>query len=143
MTTNNSVNSGLSGTTGTGSFVGSTTPTIATPKITTAILDTNGNNNLAFGVTASAVNYVSVTNNASGSSPVVQAMGTDTNIILNVQGQGTGSAQIRGTGTNDNATAGFVGEYISSTILAGAAVNVSNNTATNITSISLDRKSVV
>ena len=35
MSTNNSVNSPLSGTTGTGSFVGSTSPTLVTPNIDT------------------------------------------------------------------------------------------------------------
>lgn len=44
---------------------------------------------------------------------------------------------IIGTTTNDNALAGRVGEFISSTVLVGSAVNVLNNTATDITSISL------
>ncbi len=44
---------------------------------------------------------------------------------------------IIGTNTNDNATAGRVGEYLSSSVLTGAAVAVLNNTAKTITSISL------
>ena len=47
------------------------------------------------------------------------------------------SGQIPGTATNDSATAGNVGEYVSSTVLAGSAVALTTNTATNITSISL------
>jgi len=45
--------------------------------------------------------------------------------------------QIPGTGTNDNADAGNVGEYISSTVLAGSAVGLTTATAANVTSISL------
>jgi hypothetical protein len=41
---------------------------------------------------------------------------------------------IVGTTTNDNAAAGYVGEYISSTVTASA---ITNNTFTNVTSISL------
>jgi hypothetical protein len=47
------------------------------------------------------------------------------------------SSQIVGTTTNDNAVAGIVGEFISSTIAAGSAVSLTTATAANITSISL------
>lgn len=47
------------------------------------------------------------------------------------------AGQILGTATNDNAGAGFVGEFISSTVLGGASINLPNNTPTDITSISL------
>lgn len=43
----------------------------------------------------------------------------------------------RGTTTNDNAAAGIVGEFISATVLSGAAVAIATATPTNITSISL------
>jgi hypothetical protein len=42
-----------------------------------------------------------------------------------------------GTTTNDNALSGQIGQYISATVLVGAAVALTNNTPTNITSISL------
>jgi len=42
-----------------------------------------------------------------------------------------------GTTTNDNAAAGQVGEYVSSTITGGASVALTPGVATNITSISL------
>lgn len=45
--------------------------------------------------------------------------------------------QYPGTTTNDNAAAGHVGEYISSTVLIGAAVGLTTATAANVTSISL------
>jgi hypothetical protein len=44
---------------------------------------------------------------------------------------------IIGTTTNDNAAAGTVGEYISSSVLIGAAVSMSNATPITIASISL------
>lgn len=42
-----------------------------------------------------------------------------------------------GTTTNDNASSGFVGEYVSSSILIGSAVSLSSGSASNVTSISL------
>lgn len=44
---------------------------------------------------------------------------------------------IVGVTNGGNATAGNVGEYISSTVLVGSAVALTNNTATNVTSVSL------
>jgi len=47
------------------------------------------------------------------------------------------AGQFPGTKTNDNATAGNVGEYISSTVLAGAAVALTSTVSADITSIPL------
>lgn len=47
------------------------------------------------------------------------------------------TGQIPGTTTNGNATAGNIGEYISSTILSGAPVALTTATPANVTSISL------
>lgn len=44
---------------------------------------------------------------------------------------------LQGTSTNDNAGAGKVGEVITSTVLIGSHVSLSNNTDADITSISL------
>lgn len=46
-------------------------------------------------------------------------------------------ANLVGTTTNDSASAGSVGEYVSSTIVSGSAVSLSNGVAANVTSISL------
>lgn len=138
MATNNTVNSPLSGTTGTGNFVGSTSPTITTPTIVApAILDTNLNNELSFTTVAGAVNFVNITNAATGIGPSINAGGTDTNIILGINGKGTGGVTIKGTGTNDVANPGYVGEYISSVIGSGSAVSLSSGVSKTITSISL------
>lgn len=101
------------------------------------IQDSNGNLLLSFSKTASAVNKVVIQNNSTGNHPIIQAYGSDSNVILKLQGQGTGGAAVYGTSTNDNATAGFVGEFTSSIIQSGSAVAVTTATATNITSISL------
>lgn len=45
--------------------------------------------------------------------------------------------QVVGTNTNDDATAGNVGEYVSSEITSGFAVTLTNGTSANVTSISL------
>lgn len=90
MATNNAVNTSLSGQTGTGNFVGATSPTLITPNVGVA--------------TATSVAFSPTTNG------------------------------IIGTTTNDNAAAGYVGEFITST---SASTGISNNTNTNITTISL------
>lgn len=86
---------------------------------------------------ASAVNYLLISSNATGLPPVINAVGADTNIDFNIGGKGTGAVNILGASTNSNAPTGYVGEYISSQVVVASAVNLPNNTATNITSISL------
>jgi hypothetical protein len=49
----------------------------------------------------------------------------------------TVAGQIPGTITNDNATAGDIGEYVSSQVISGAAVGLASATPANITSIAL------
>ena len=76
-----------------------------TPQLS-GILDTNGNdiiiddagaieddsNNpyIRFQKTASAVNYIDVTNQATGSGPAIDAVGSDSNIDLNISPKGIG-----------------------------------------------------
>jgi len=49
----------------------------------------------------------------------------------------TGGVAIQGTNTNDSAAAGYVGEYISSEVLVGSAVSLTNGGTATVTSISL------
>lgn len=51
--------------------------------------------------------------------------------------QRTGGVAIQGSNTNDSASAGYVGEYISSSIAAGAGPSLTTGVAANVTSISL------
>lgn len=54
-----------------------------------------------------------------------------------VRANQTKDTNVVGTTTNDDATAGNIGEYISSTVLVGAAVAVADSTNVDVTSISL------
>jgi hypothetical protein len=47
------------------------------------------------------------------------------------------AGQIPGTTTNDSATAGNIGEFVSSSIVSGSAVTLTTATPANITSVSL------
>lgn len=50
---------------------------------------------------------------------------------------GTLPGQVAGTATNDNALAGNIGEYISSTVTNGTAVPLTSGASADVTSISL------
>lgn len=56
----------------------------------TGIIDENGNEQIKFETTASAVNEVSVKNAATDGTPEVKVTGGDTNIDLSIKGKGTG-----------------------------------------------------
>ena len=71
------------------------TPTINAPKISGlsgggVLQDSSGNEVLELTKTASAVNHINITNNATSNNPKVSAKGTDTNIDIEIEGQGTG-----------------------------------------------------
>lgn len=108
-----------------------------TLKAPTGIASSTGLNLLVFTYTGSAVNYLQFINNSTGLFPRIAAAGSDTNITLALVGQGTGGVYIGGTGTNDNALAGQVGEFVSSIIASASPVSLANGTAKDLTSISL------
>ena len=66
------------------------------------IADENGNEQIIFQTTGSAVNQFDVTNAATGSGPKLQATGGDSNIDLNIEAKGTGHVTVRGN-TNSGA----------------------------------------
>jgi len=70
--------------------------TLTTPKIVTggSITDENGNKQIEFVTTTSAVNDIKVTNSATGNAPTISASGTDSNIDIAVKGKGTGSVKL-------------------------------------------------
>ena len=94
--------------------------TITTPRITTGLLDTNGNEIVLFTATGSAVNEITVTNAAATGIPSIAATGTDTNISLNLVSKGSGTVRI------NNAAALFSG---------GALGTPSSGTLTNATGL--------
>lgn len=73
----------------------------------------------------------------SGAGTKINFSTTPTVGIVLLQEDVGGLGQIPGTATNDNASAGNIGEFISSSIGSGSSVSLSNSTAANITSISL------
>lgn len=135
--------------TGSGAPVLANTPTLITPNIGaakalsvafgngTGILDNNGNNQMLFTQMASAVNYLNVTNAATGLSPSLMAAGADTNIVLELAGKGTGGVNIVGSTNSTVAPSGILGQIISSTILSSSAVPLTTATATEVTHIDL------
>lgn len=50
---------------------------------------------------------------------------------------GGGGISVQGTNTNDNASSGFIGERIASSVASGSAVTLTSSTPTNMTSISV------
>lgn len=78
----------------TGAVVGDTdTQTLSNKTLKAPIVtDTNNNNELTFTTTASAVNYVTITNAATGTAPTIAvASGTDANVGLSMATKGTGA----------------------------------------------------
>ena len=88
-----------------------TNKTLTAPRIANGgyIADANGNAQIAFTTTASAVNHITLTNSATGSSPVVAASGSDTNLHLILRAKGTGAVALQGNGQNILYTNGVVG----------------------------------
>ena len=69
-------------------------------KAPTMVQDSSSNEVVKFASTASAVNEVTITNNATGSGPTIAATGGDTDIDLNVAGKGAGVVKIGGTASS-------------------------------------------
>ncbi len=74
-----------------------TSPTINDPIINT-IDDTNGNEEIIFTATASAVNELTVANAATGNNPNVSASGSDADVGINLTPKGVGAVTFNGTG---------------------------------------------
>ena len=70
-----------------------TNKALTAPKIADAgfIADANGNEQIIFQTTASAVNELEVTNAATGNNPAIAASGGDTNVGLEFSTKGTGT----------------------------------------------------
>ena len=74
-----------------------TTPTLTSPVIN-EIDDSNGNEQIIFTATASAVNEVTIANAATGNDPTFTASGSDANVGLDFIPKGTGAVTFLGTG---------------------------------------------
>jgi len=74
-----------------------TSPTINDPIIN-EINDSNGNEEIIFTATASAVNEITIANAATGNNPNITASGSDANIGINLTPKGVGEITFNGTG---------------------------------------------
>lgn len=99
-----------------------TNKTITSPKIN-QINDTNNNILITLATTASAVNYLEIKNNATTFSPTITAVGTDTNINVNIIPKGTGRLTAGGV---------IIPTISSGDTLTNKTISGSTNTLTNI-----------
>ena len=100
--------------------------TLTAPKFADAgfVADANGNEQVVFQTTASAVNALEVTNSATGDAIVLGAFGSDSNVDIDITPKGTGEVNIAASNLNYGGTA------VSST---GAELNlVSGSSAATI-----------
>jgi hypothetical protein len=74
-----------------------TSPILSNPNIN-KINDTNGNEEIIFTATASAVNEITIANAATGNNPTIYATGNDTNIGIELTPKGIGEITFNGTG---------------------------------------------
>lgn len=131
------INLGLGTPTGTGNVVLNNTPDITTPNVTGGFNDVNGNLIFQFLPVASAVNWLQIANNSIGGNVSIGAAGTDANIAININSKGTSGINLKGVTDGSNAPSGYVGEFISSTVLFASAVGIASGVPANVTSISL------
>ena len=73
---------------------------LTTPQITTGLKDANGNTEVGFTATGSAVNNLNVANAATANAPVISAVGSDTNIGLTLTPKGSGALTLNGISGN-------------------------------------------
>ena len=103
-----------------------TNKTLTEPKIVNGgfIADANGNEQIKFTTTASAVNELTVINSATGSAPDIQSTGGDTNIDLKITPKGTGKIILDGLAfPNADGSANQVLQTNGSGVLAFATVS--------------------
>lgn len=147
MATQNGLNLGLSGSIGTGRFVGDNMPTLISPVLGVAtatslqfsgnngIIDSAGNEILSLSPQINAVNYLSILNSASGNDPTLTVSGADADIGLTLASKGGRGVAIQGA-KGGNAIAGYVGET-ADTGLTGLTAFTTSNTPQNMISIVL------
>ena len=97
-----------------------TNKTLTSPKIGTAILDTNGNNMFTMVPQASAVNYMAAVNGPTGTGPSLQIAGSDTNVGFLLYSKGTGLITLRSSLSG--------GTVLTVTPIAGTGANYINVT---------------
>ena len=100
-----------------------------------------GNTQFNITHTGSAVNYLEVTGNTTGGSPVLSAQGNDTNIGINLLPKGNGSVNITSTATSTSNTTGALvvsggvgvsgNVYVGGTTVSNAGISFANSLLIN------------
>ena len=80
---------------------------------TSGIYDTSGNLLISFSASASAVNYLAVSNAATGNIVRVTATGSDATVGLTLQGKGGGAVTLSGTGNSSSGSFEATGFIVS------------------------------
>ena len=153
MATNNSVNTSLAGQTGTGNFVGATSPALITPALGTpssgALTSCTGlpistgvsglgANVATFLATPSSANLATAVTDETGTGALVFGTApTFTTGITSPKITFNSTSGIIGTTTNNNAAAGSAGEVIQETLGSGSAISLTTATSANIFTIQL------
>ncbi len=75
--------------------------TFANPIVTTGINDASGNKTLDLFPVSSAVNYYRITNNNTGNNPIIAALGSDTNVSVNLLSKGIAPVILETLGTSN------------------------------------------
>lgn len=126
---NSSAFGGISGVTSDGTSITATAGNLkaTSPRFTTDISDSNGNEVIKITATASAVNEITVTNAATGNSPTISATGGDSNISLTLAAKGTGSVKAtQGSNTFDIVSPGICQGRL--TLESGVPVSTTDQT---------------
>ena len=92
----------------------------------TAVLDSNGNEVEGFSGVASALNYINLTNAATGNKPIIKSVGDDVNVGLKVDCQGSGTVQVVPATTFDSSLT-VSGAFVSSGTLSPAQITSNQN----------------
>ena len=101
-----------------------TNKTLTSPRVGTAVLDTNGNELIKLTATASAVNELTLANAAASGVPTLSATGDDTNISINLAPKGTGTVQAGGvTVATLSGTQTLTNKTLTSPAISGGTAN--------------------
>lgn len=143
----------ISDETGSGALVFGTSPTIATPtvsgggftspRVITAINDTNNNELIRVTATASAVNDITVANAATAGSPSISATGDDAAVGLGVATKSTGNFTVTTNSIPRITVAGadanlYLGDGVTSASPDTYVINATGGSGTDIAGANLD-----
>lgn len=135
MTTNNAVNTTLAGQSGTGKFVGNTSPLLVTPSMDQINDPTYLLKVLGLTGNAAAINSINIANAVTNGDPHISAVGSDTNIFMTLLGKGNAGVQVAGSTNGAMVNTGYIGEELTVNIPSGSAVSLTTATAATVATL--------